>query len=190
MDFFFLIETAFSSVLYGIVTTAVIMAILYIILKNISKSIVQTPVFYIVGVILAFLLVSHTSLMIGAIQAKDATDAAEIYLRQLFENKYGIISAQESQRVIEAITEKFPIIYTFINLADFSGNDFSNLPKTIHDTMIEYLNSYIWRRVWWSLGFIVTACVIVMLYDKRALTTTGKTKRKVTMASRKNYDDF
>ena len=189
MTFFSLVSTAFSSVFYGIIVTAVIMAILYVVLKSISRVIVQTPVFYITGVVLAILLVTQTSLMIGAMQAKDAADAAELYMNQLLENSFGTVGAQDSQRVLDMVTEEFPIIGTYFGIADFSGHDVSNLASSMHDTMTEHLNTYIWHRVWWILGIIVVACVIVMLFDKRS-PSTSRPVRKARMASRKNYDDF
>ena len=56
MNFFLLLTDAFSCFLYGIVVTAVIMVILYFVLKTLSQGIVRTPVFYITGVVLAVLL--------------------------------------------------------------------------------------------------------------------------------------
>lgn len=168
MTFFSLISTALSSIFYGIIITAVIMAILYVVLKALSRGVVQTPVFYITGVVLAILLVIQTSLMIGAMQAKDAADSAEIYLSQLLEDSYGTVGAQDSQRILDKITEEFPIIGTYFGLANFSGHDASELAESMHETMIDYLNSYIWHRVWWILGIIVVACFVVMMFDKPA----------------------
>ncbi|MGM9687233.1 MAG: hypothetical protein ACI3YI_13580 [Bacteroidaceae bacterium] len=189
MNFFLLLTDAFSCFLYGIVVTAVIMVILYFVLKTLSQGIVRTPVFYITGVVLAVLLLIQTSLMIGAIQAKDAVDSALIYMNQLLENYSGIVGANDSQQILDAVTEEFPIIGVYLNLADFSGNAVSDLAESIHETMSDYLNSYIWHRVWWILGMIVVACVIVMLFDKRS-PATNKPVRSTKMASRKNYDDF
>ena len=166
MTFFSLITTAFSSVFYGIIVTAVIMAIVYVVLKSISKSIVQTPVFLITGTVLAILLVIQTSLMIGAMQAKEAADAAELYLNQLLENSYGTVGAQDSQKVFDMVTGEFPIIGTYLNIVDFSGHDVSDLASSMHATMTDYLNTYIWHRVWWILGIIVVASIVVMLFDK------------------------
>jgi len=189
MTFFSLISTAASSIFYGIVVTAVIMAILYVVLKTLSKGIVQSIPFYVTGVVMAILLVIQCSLMIGAIQAKDSVDAAEIYLNQLLEDSYGTVSAQDSQKVMDAITENFPIIGSFMDIADFSGHDVSDLPEAMHDTMKSYLSSYIWHRVWWILGIIVVACLVVMLFDKRR-PSGSKPIRHAKLASRKNYDDF
>lgn len=161
MVIFSLLTTAFSSVFYGIIATALIMAILYIVLKEYNKEIVKSVTFYVTGVVLTILLITQCSMMIGAIQAKVSVDSAEIYLSQILE---GTASAQDSQEVMDAITEKFPIIGNFIDLADFSGHDISDLPEAMHDTMKNYLNSYIWHRIWWTLGIIVAACVIVIIF--------------------------
>ena len=166
MTFFSLISTAFSSIFYGVIVTAVIMAILYAVLKAISKSIVESPVFLITGIVMAILLMVELSLMIGAIQAKDAADSAEIYVSQLLENYSGTVGAQDSQKVLDAITNEYPVIGSYFDVANFSGHDVSDLASSMHATMTDYLNSYIWHRVCWILGIIVVACVIVMLFDK------------------------
>ena len=173
MIFFSLLSTAASSIFYGIVVTAIILAILYAVLKSLSKGIVQSIPFYVTGVVLAILLIVQCSLMIGAIQAKDAVDSAEIYLNQLLEDKYGTISAQDSQKVMDAITENFPIIGNFIDIADFSGHDISDLPEVMHESMINFLSSYIWHRVWWILGIIVVACVIAVCFEKKGGNRTS-----------------
>ena len=189
MTFFSLISTAFSSVFYGIIVTAVIMAILYVVLKGISKSIVQTPVFLITGVVLAILLVIQTSLMIGAIQAKDAADSAEIYLNQLLEDNIGTVGARDSQRVLDAVTDEFPILGTYFGVANFSGHEISELPESMHSTMISILNGYIWHRVWWILGIIVVACVIVELFDKKG-SNHGNERRSATSHSNRQLPRY
>lgn len=166
MTFFSLLSTAFSSFFYSIVVTAVIMAILYAVLKAISKSIVESPVFWVTGIAMAILLIGQFSLMIGAIQAKDAADSAEIYASQLLENYSGTVGAQDSQKVLDAITNEYPVIGSYFDVANFSGHDVSDLASSMHTTMIDYLNSYIWHRVWWILGIVIVACVLVMLFDK------------------------
>ena len=93
-----LFNTALTSIIYGIIVTATIMAMLYFILKSISRNMVHTPVFYITGIIVSMLLIVQFSLMIGAIQAKDAADTAEIYLTQKFENKSGSILDPDARK--------------------------------------------------------------------------------------------
>ncbi len=162
--FFSLFSTALSSVFYGFIITFAVMAILYAILKALSNGIVQTAVFFYTGVILFMLLVVQFSLLMGAIEAKDAADAAEVYLRQVVEDKQGTVSIQESQQAMDAVTSNFPIIGSFLKIVDFSGHDVSDLPEVMHETMTEFFSSYIWHRVWWILGFIAVACVIVIMF--------------------------
>lgn len=180
MIFFSLFSTAISSVFYGIIATAVVMTILFAQLKAISKGIVQTPAFFVTGIILAVLLIVQFSLLIGAVQAKDATDSAGIYLTQLLENQNGTVTAQNSQQIMDAVTDHFPVIGSYLNLADFSGYDVSELPDVMYSTMIEYLNSYIWHRVWWILGFIIVACFIVALFENNKTTDRRVYRKRVT----------
>lgn len=187
MTFFSLISTAFSAIFYGVIVTAVIMAILYALLRSLSMRIVQTPVFYITGVVMAILLIIQFSLMIGAMQAKDAVDSAEIYLTQLVENMSGSVSAQDSQQVMDAVTENFPIIGSFIDIADFSGHDISDLPEVMHESMIDFLNSYIWHRIWWIIGIIVVACVIVVLFENNNQEKRNHTRRRISTLGTPHY---
>lgn len=180
MIFFSLFSTAISSVFYGIIATAVVMTILFALLKAISKGIVQTPAFFVTGIILAVLLIVQFSLLIGAVQAKDATDSAGIYLTQLLESQNGTVTAQNSQQIMDAVTDHFPVIGSYLNLADFSGYDVSELPDVMYSTMIEYLNSYIWHRVWWILGFIIVACFIVALFENNKTTDRRVYRKRVT----------
>ena len=189
MTFISLLETAFTSILNGIIVTAAIMAILYFVLKSLSRNMVRTPIFYITGIVTALLLIVQISLMIGAFRAKWAAEPAHIYLCQLLENRYGTVGANDSQQIIDNVTEHFPIIGVYINIADFSGHDVSDLAEAMYETMISYLNTYIWHRILWSLCIIIIACLIVMMYDKRN-PTNNKPKQKATLTSRKNYDDF
>lgn len=166
MVFFSLLSTAFSSIFYGFIVTAVIMVMLYVVLRSISPSIVQTPVFYITGVALAVLLLIQMTLMIGAMQAKSKTDAAESILSQLLEEASGTVSAQDSQEILNTLTDELPIIGSFIDVADLSDHEVEDIPAAMSATMKEYLTSYIWHRFWWILGIIVVACVVVMMFDK------------------------
>lgn len=55
---------------YGVVITAFIMAILYFILKTLSRGIVRSIPFFFTGVILSILLVVNMSVVVGAVTIK------------------------------------------------------------------------------------------------------------------------
>ena len=188
MMFFSLIGTAFSSIFYGVIITAAIMAILYVVLKSINDGIVRSIPFFATGVILAVLLVIQCTLMVGAIQAKGSIEAANIYLTQLLEGYSGTIGAQDSQEIFDKVTEQFPLFGTFIGYTDFSGHEISELPEVMTSTINDFFTSYIWHRVLWILGFILIGCFIPMLYDKRSAKTTMRSR--VRYSHHNKYDDF
>ena len=101
-------------------------------------------------------------------------------MTQLLENQNGTVTAQNSQQIMDAVTDHFPVIGSYLNLADFSGYDVSELPDVMYSTMIEYLNSYIWHRVWWILGFIIVACFIVALFENNKTTDRRVYRKRVT----------
>lgn len=158
-----LFHTAASYIFYGMLSTAAIMAILYFLLKEYNRNIVRTIPFFATGIALAAMLTIQSSLLIGAIQAKSTVDSAEIYLTQLTENEYGTISTNTSQAILDRVTEEFPLIGVYVDICDFGGNDISDLPTVMADTLRSYISTFIWHRVWWILGFIVTALAIVLL---------------------------
>lgn len=189
MIFFSFISTTISSIFYGFLAIVVIMAVLYVVLRSIDRGIVQTPIFYITGVVLAILLFIQTTLMFGAMQAKDMADAAQQYVSEMIEGYQGIVNTDESQKVIENVTDEFPIIGKFVDLTSFNGLDVSDLPAAIHASIVDYLNSYLWRRVWWILGIVIVACAVVMLFNDNN-ASTNKSVGKAKTSSRKKYDDF
>ena len=75
--------------------------------------------------------------------------------------------------MLESITEEYPLIGLFVSKTDFMMVDSEELPDVFQETMTGFLDSYFWRRVWWSLGFIVIACLIVVF-----LPRSTKTRRK------------
>ena len=140
VTFFSLLTTAFSCIFYGVITTAVIMSILYFVLKSLSKGIVQSFPFYITGLILAFLLICNLSVLIGAFQVKSTTEAMELSLRQLTENTSGIVNAKESQAVFDYLVDEYPLLGNYLQIADFSGNDISNLAMVIPEVVRKEMN--------------------------------------------------
>ena len=184
MIFFSLISTAFSSIFYGLIATIAIIAIIYFALKAFNPGIVQTPVFYITGALLVILLLIQTSLMFGAMQAKDTADTAQQYISGLIENYQGIANAEESRQAIDAIADEFPIIGNFVDLTAFYGQEIADLPASIHATVTNYLNYYIWHRIWWMLGVIIVSCLTIILFSKPAPDSNYSRMRHSALPSR------
>lgn len=163
MIFFQLFTTAFMSIFYGVVITAAVMAILYFLLRQFNRGIVESVPFYITGVVLFLLLTIQFSLMMGAIDAKSYVDGIEIYVQQLVEGASGLVTAQESQEILDEITSQNHLIGLFFGTCNFSGNDISQLPAVMAETFRSNLNSYIWHRVGWAF-FVIVVAVVIAIY--------------------------
>lgn len=170
MIFFDLFSTAFMSIFYGMVITCAIMALLYFLLKQIQKGVVESIPFYVTGVFLYVLLTIQISMMVGAFEAKSYIDGIEISISQMVEGASGIVSAQESQQILDEITNDNPLFGVFINTCDFSGNDVEDLPHMMADKFREVLNTFIWHRFWWSLCVVMVAVVIAICARKRPVS--------------------
>ena len=178
-----LLSTAMSSILYGIIATVVVIVLFYVLFKALDSDVVRSKAFIAVSSVLAFLLIIQFSMLIGAVQAKGEVDSAEIYLQQISENKYGIIDANESQALLNEVTNEFPLIGTYIGVCNFAGHSMEDIASAMADTMRSYLTTFIWHRVWWILGFIVTAGVLVCVIP-------GTGRRKGKNLSDTSYDDY
>lgn len=174
--FFSLLSTGISCIFYGIIATAVVMAILYFILKSLSQGIVKSVPFYITGVILAFLLTCNISIAIGAYQVKESTEAMEVSLRQLAEQVAGVVNANESQAIFDMLIDDYPLLGNYLQLADFSGNHVSDLVFAMPQEVRSEMNSVIWSNLLWALGYIVMACVVVMIFDRGMYSQKTKYK--------------
>ena len=167
MGLFDLLQFSFSSLFYGVIATAAIMAILYFLLKLLSEGIVRSIPFYITGVILFILLSSNLTLLIGARQVQSATESMELYLRQMTEGYHGVVSTNDIQRIFDSLVEEYPLLGDYLQLADFGGNDISELPTLMSQGIREEMSSFIWGRVWWIIVSIVLACFIAICFEKR-----------------------
>ncbi len=82
MVFYALLKTAFSSLFYGILLTMLIMVVLYFVLRSADKRITESVTYYITGIVLSVLLVIQSTLLIGAVKAKNTAEVAEVFLVQ------------------------------------------------------------------------------------------------------------
>ena len=167
MLFFNLFSTAFMSIFYGVIITVAIMALLYFLLRQVQKGVVESIPFYITGVFLFILLTIQISMMVGAFEAKSYLDGIEISISQMVEGLSGVVSAQESQQLLDEIVSQNQLFGVFINACDFSGNDVEDLPHVMADTFRDALNTFIWHRFWWALCCVVVASIIAICARKR-----------------------
>lgn len=161
MIFFNLFSTAVTAVLCGVIAAAVTMALYYVLFRALDRDVVRSKVFLIASAVLSVLLMVQYSLLSGAVSAFGEVESAEIYLQQLTENAYGTLGVTESQELLDKVTQSYPLIGVFIGICNFAGQSMSDIAGVMSETMRDFLSSYIWRRVWWILGLIVVASVVI-----------------------------
>lgn len=161
MIFFNLFSTAMTAVLCGVIAAAVTMALYYVFFRALDRDVVRSKVFLIASAVLTVLLIVQYSLLSGAVSALGEVDSAEIYLQQVTENAYGTLGVAESQQLLDQVTGQYPLIGVFVGICNFAGQNMSDIAGVMAETMRDFLSSYIWRRVWWILGLIVVASVVI-----------------------------
>ena len=192
--FFSILSEGITCLFYGIVITAFIMATLYFILSTLSKGTVRSIPFFVTGPILALLLMVNMTLSVGAFTVKSETESMRLWLTQRLDGIHGTADLQSSQQVGDMLNEQFPLSGCFLNLFDMSGHPIEELPQVFYEVINEEMNSMIWNRLLWSLGFIVAAMLIALYFDKgEGNRSNGKSKRGtkgVRTNPLKNFDDF
>lgn len=190
--FFSILSEGFTSLFYGIVITAFIMATLYFILSCLSKGTVRSIPFFVTGPILAFLLIVNMTLLVGAFTVKSETESMRLWLTQRLDGIDGTADLQSSQQVGDMLNEQFPLSGCFLNLFDMSGHPIEELPQVFYEVINDEMNSIIWSRLLWSFGFIVAAMLVALYFDKgEGNRNNGKRRTKgVRTNPRKNFDDF
>lgn len=190
--FFSILSEGFTSLFYGIVITAFIMATLYFILSSLSKGTIRSIPFFVTGPILAFLLIVNMTLLVGAFTVKSETESMRLWLTQRLDGIDGTADLQSSQQVGDMLNEQFPLSGCFLNLFDMSGHPIEELPQVFYEVINDEMNSIIWSRLLWSFGFIVAAMLVALYFDKgEGNRNNGKRRTKgVRTNPRKNFDDF
>ena len=168
MIFFELLSSAFSCLLYGFLTTFCIMAIIYVVLRQLSRGIVQSIGFYISGCVLTIVFLVQFTLMFGAFKAKEYVDTVETEVSQLAEGISGAVSSEETKEIIDELRSENYMFDLFMNNISFQVEDVTELPHVIAKTYRDKLNSFLWERFWWILGSMVLAIIIMILTRERS----------------------
>ena len=90
----------------------------------------------------------------------------ELSLRQFAEQVSGVVNANESQAIFDMLIDDYPMLGNYLQLADFSGNHVADLVFAMPQEVRSEMSSVIWSNLLWALGYIVVACIVVMIFDK------------------------
>lgn len=173
-----LLQNCTSSLFWGLIITSSIMVIMYFVLKSLSRGCVKSIPFFIAFPVFFLILLYNSTLLVGAAKAKSCVDSVELYVRQLVADRNFTVDILQSQEILNEINDEFPIISSFINLADFSGNESQNLAEAMHDEMNHFFNVYIWKKIGWIIGFTVLMFIIAVVSDKGNGGNANRSQRR------------
>lgn len=184
-----ILKYSIGSLFWGILIGILCLALYLFLVKGWYKSAAFSPATYIVGAILGVLLIIQCVLICGACAIISATDDYEPILTNIVAGVVGfsneIETLEESQVIIDQLIASDPLVASYIGGGEFTGYTAQQLPGVMCEELRSYMRWYIFRRIMWSLGFVIVATVIVIKTLKPAENTrTNHASRTISSTRR------
>ena len=183
-----------GSLLWGVLIGAACMVIFFLLIKGWWKDAVMSLPTYVVGGVLGLLLMFQCTLICGSLSIMRKANqfealATEAVQHMVESGKAGlneIVDHAETQEVMNEIVKNHPILGNYCKGADFTGHELVELPKAMTAELNNYLTKYIYRRLLWSLAFVVVAAVIAnyTISRGRVANTYRSSSRRTSDRSR------
>lgn len=175
-----IIRYASGSIFWGFLIGAGMLAIFFFLIKGWYKNAVFTPVSFICGGILGVLLIIQCTLTCGALSIISMTDVFEEYMTELvtpYVYMYGdrMATIEEGDEMISSIVRQFPLLSHYVDSGLFAGYTVAQLPSVIAEECRSHFQWYIFRRILWSLGFVIVAAVVVI----KTMDTSSSRRRNM-----------
>lgn len=153
-----------GSMLVGVVLTIIGIILMYVLIRLWWRNSTFSIASIVVGIILFFFLSFQSILLCGAITIKSYCNDVEFYVNELVQNipSTQAFSTEDSQVVLDHISEEWPLVGYYVIMADFHGHTSDTIAEAMSDELRSYMNWFIFRRICWSLLFVVVGAVIVI----------------------------
>lgn len=153
-----------GSMLVGVVLTIIGIILMYVLIRLWWRNSTFSIASIAVGIILFFFLSFQSILLCGAITIKSCCDDVEFYVNKLVQDipSTQAFSTEDSQVILDHISEEWPLVGYYVNMADFQGHTSDTIAEAMSDELRSYMNWFIFRRICWSLLFVVVGAVIVI----------------------------
>lgn len=162
---FELLRFSFSSIIWGILITAICLTLFYLLIRGWYRNAAFTPKSYVIGFFLFLLLAFQCTMIVGAIKIIHISSYYETQIQRLV-NAYfppsQEITRQESEQVIDWLVTEYPILQHYFDSGEFTGYTAQQLPAAIGAEIRSFLRFYIMRRLLWCLGFVIVGAVLVI----------------------------
>ena len=180
---FNILTYSMGSLLLGIILTIAGIGLMFVFVKLWWKVDTFTPMSFICGFILFFFLAFQSVLFCGAVTIKSYCDDIEIAINQIVDkiplnNRF---SQEDSQLILNQISETWPLVGYYVNMADFEGHTPATIAKAIADELRSVMNWFILRRIGWSLLFVFIGAVAIIK------SISGRYQSGRSLSTRRTY---
>lgn len=188
-----IVAYSIGNLFLGILLTVVGVVLLFVLIQSWYRNSTFTPISYVMGGILFLFLSFQSILLCGAVTIKSYSGDVEDAINNWVANVPSDIqfNQEESQHVLEQITEEWPLVGYFVGGADFTGHTSATIAQAMSEELRSFMNYFILRRIGWSLFFIVCGAVIVIKSMERVSRRRYSSNRGISTGSsrRRRYDD-
>lgn len=180
-----------GSMFLGIFITLAGVGLMFFLIKSWRRNGAFTPLSFIVGGVLFFFLAFQSILLCGAVTIKSYSDDVEARINEIVSGapEGTVFTREDSQRILETISDEWPLVGYYIGGADFRGHTPYDIAEAMTGELRSYMNWFILRRLGWCLLFVIVGTFIVV---KTMDGTTGKkrqARKRAPSTYRKIYDD-
>ncbi|HIY87266.1 MAG TPA: hypothetical protein H9824_01000 [Candidatus Bacteroides pullicola] len=176
-----------GSLLLGVFLTIVGIVLMFVLIRSWWRNSTFTPMSFVVGGILFFFLAYQAVLICGAVTIKSYCDDVEMAINGMVANIPDDVpfSTEDSQVILDQISEEWPLVGYYVNMADFRGHTSATIGSAMADELRSYMNWFILRRVCWSLAFVVIGAIIVVktitVHNNQLRRNSGRTSERTPL---------
>lgn len=180
--FFEICRYAAGNLVMGIFASAIVIAILFFVIKRIYKDAAFTPLSVIAGaalfVLLSYQFVTMSCAMDLRSMCGDFQACVDNMMPSLEKNN-ALMSEETAETLVDRTIDEYPLLGNFLDSASIIGCSTLNVASTMAQNLDEMLKGYIWKRILWSLLFIALATflVIVTMDSHSARSYSGRPTR-------------
>ncbi len=170
-----------GSIFGGFLIGVLCLLLFFLLIKGWYKDATFTPITYVIGIVLGFILIFHCTLICGSLAIIRMADTQKPLLTEIVDgfatstDEY--ITVEESDEIIKELANENPLIAHYIGGGRFQGFTAAELPAVMIDTLKTYMRWYILRRVLWSLGFVILSAIIVIKTMERNYSSQRRTQK-------------
>ena len=163
----YIFHYAIASMFIGVILTILGVACFFLLIKGWYKDRTFNAISILVGVVLFSLLCFQNILLCGTIHIKRMSNELEERMTEYVQpyveagNEY-MNRYEVDDLIFKGLANDYPIISCYVGESEFTGYRASEIPAATIETLNDFCNWYIARRIGWSMLFVFVGAIIVI----------------------------